>query len=72
MEGIEFIIETLTDPEHGVIEDIHEIKAAGHRVVHGGESFSSSVMITEAVKKDIEECSKSDTTSFFFSSNNDL
>jgi len=57
VEGIGFILDTLTDPEIGVLKDINEIKAAGHRVVHGGESFSTSVLIDEEVKKDIENCS---------------
>jgi len=56
VDGVGFILEILTDPENGVVKDINEIKAAGHRVVHGGEAFSSSVLINESVKKDIESC----------------
>ncbi len=56
VEGVGFIIDILTDPENGVLKDINEIKAAGHRVVHGGEAFNSSVLINESVKKDIESC----------------
>ncbi len=52
--ALDLIIKTLTDPEHGVLEDIGQISAVGHRVVHGGENFTKSVMIDaeviEAVK----------------------
>ncbi|HET6420111.1 MAG TPA: acetate kinase [Geobacteraceae bacterium] len=47
--ALDLIIKTLTDPEHGVLEDISQISAVGHRVVHGGESFTRSVMIDEDV-----------------------
>ena len=49
MEAIELIIMTLTDPEYGAIADIREVKAVGHRVVHGGEKFSKSVLVTDEV-----------------------
>lgn len=52
----QIIIDTLLNSEYGVISDIHEIKAVGHRVVHGGEAFSDSVLITQEVKDDIEHC----------------
>ena len=45
--ALELIIETLTDPETGAISDLKEIKAVGHRVVHGGEKFAQSVIIDE-------------------------
>jgi acetate kinase len=52
--ALDLIIKTLTDPEHGVLDDIGQISAVGHRVVHGGENFTKSVMIDadviEAVK----------------------
>jgi len=54
--GINLIIEALTHPEHGVISDVKEIEAVGHRVAHGGERFSSSALITPDVKADIEKC----------------
>ncbi len=54
-EGINLILKALLDPEHGVIESVNDIIAVGHRVAHGGENFSSSAMITEEVKKHIEE-----------------
>jgi len=47
--AMDLIIKTLTDAEHGVINDIREISAVGHRVVHGGEQFTQSVMIDEKV-----------------------
>ena len=55
-EPIQFVIEALTNPETGVVKSLDEIGAVGHRVVHGGEKFASSVVITEEVKKAIEEC----------------
>ncbi|MBI9018144.1 MAG: acetate kinase [Phycisphaerae bacterium] len=51
--AMELIVSTLTHPEHGVISDLSEINGVGHRVVHGGEEFSSSVLITEDVIKGI-------------------
>ena len=54
--GIDLILKTLMDPVLGVIKDKYEIKAVGHRVVHGGETFSGSVMITKAVVDKMEEC----------------
>ncbi|MDR4988002.1 MAG: acetate kinase [Bacteroidales bacterium] len=53
--GINLILKTLLDAEHGVIESVNEIIAVGHRVAHGGEKFSASALITEDVKKNIEE-----------------
>jgi len=54
--GINLILKTLKDPEHGVIRDEKEIVAVGHRVAHGGENFKASALITDRVKKDIEKC----------------
>ncbi|WP_027340542.1 acetate/propionate family kinase [Halonatronum saccharophilum] len=56
--GMELVINTLTDEDKGVIGDINEIVAVGHRVVHGGEYFDKSVIIDNDVKKKIEECAK--------------
>ncbi|MFA5927693.1 MAG: acetate kinase [Candidatus Margulisiibacteriota bacterium] len=53
--AIRFIIEVLTDPEIGVIKSMQEIRAVGHRVVHGGDKFSRSVLIDENVLKSIKE-----------------
>ncbi|HBF89198.1 MAG TPA: acetate kinase [Bacteroidales bacterium] len=54
--GINIILAILTNPEYGVIKTIDEIKAVGHRVAHGGENFTKSVLINQAVKDDIEKC----------------
>lgn len=54
-EGINLIFETLKDHDHGVITDITEIAAVGHRVAHGGEYFSASVRLDEKAKADIEK-----------------
>mgnify|MGYP001025652112 CR=1 FL=1 len=50
-EAIQLVVQTLTDPEIGVIEDLKDIDAVGHRVVHGGEEFTSSVRINKDVLK---------------------
>ena len=47
--GVELIIKTITDPEIGCIKDLSEIGAVGHRMVHGGEDFASSVLVNEEV-----------------------
>ena len=54
--AVKIVLEQLTDASYGVINSLDEIGAVGHRVVHGGEKFSSSVVITEEVEKAIEEC----------------
>ena len=55
-EGMKVVIEQLLNKDYGVIKDLKEIDAVGHRVVHGGEKFSGSVVITDAVVNAIEEC----------------
>ncbi|PKM73792.1 MAG: acetate kinase [Firmicutes bacterium HGW-Firmicutes-16] len=55
-EAIAAVIEKLTSAEYGVVSSMSEINAVGHRVVHGGEYFSSSVLITDEVMKAIETC----------------
>lgn len=55
-DAIKMVIDALTDRESGVISDMKEIDAVGHRVVHGGEYFSESVLIDSMVKKAIEDC----------------
>ena len=55
--GIEFILKTLTSPEYGAIKSLDEIDAVGHRVVHGGEAFSKSVLIDKEVTDMIVACS---------------
>lgn len=55
-EGIEFILSVLTDATYGCIQDYKEIDAVGHRVVHGGEKFASSVLLTKEVLDKVVEC----------------
>lgn len=55
--GIEFILETLVGKEYGCISSLDEIKAVGHRVVHGGEKFNQSVIINDEVIRQVEQCS---------------
>ena len=54
--AIEIVLQTLAHPEHGVIASMVEVAAVGHRVVHAGEKFSGSVMITDAVLDALREC----------------
>ena len=54
--AMEYVLARLTDQEVGVLKSLDEIGSIGHRVVHGGEKFASSVVITEDVIKAIEEC----------------
>ena len=51
--GISLVLEALTDAEHGVIANLAEVKAVGHRVAHGGEFFKSSVVVDEQAKENI-------------------
>ena len=55
-EAIQFVIDALTNDKTGVVKSLDEIGAVGHRLVHGGEKFASSVVITDEVKKAVEEC----------------
>lgn len=55
-EAIQYVIDALTDAQAGVVKSLDEIGAVGHRVVHGGEKFASSVVITDEVLQAIEEC----------------
>jgi len=52
--GINLVMAALTDPKHGVIKDVREIKAVGHRIVNGGESYKESILVDNEVKKQIE------------------
>ncbi|WP_333594938.1 acetate kinase [Anaerospora hongkongensis] len=54
--GIKLVLEALADANHGVIASMKEIVAVGHRVVHGGEKFADSVLITPDVMRALEEC----------------
>ena len=55
-DAIAMVIDALVHSEYGVIASMDEIGAVGHRVVHGGEDFSDSIIITEKVLKDLEKC----------------
>ena len=55
-DAIGHVIDALQDAEHGVVKNMNEIAAVGHRVAHGGEKFASSVLIDDEVLKAIEEC----------------
>jgi acetate kinase len=57
-EGVKFIFSLLTDPEIGVISDLKEIGAVGHRMVHGGEKFNRSVLLNDEVLKAFEACNE--------------
>ena len=55
-EAIKLVLQALIDPIHGVIKSMDEISAVGHRVVHGGEKYSDSVLINDEVLKSIKDC----------------
>ena len=55
-EAIQAVLNALVDPQNGVIGSMKEIDAVGHRVVHGGEAFAGSVLITDEVMKALEDC----------------
>jgi acetate kinase len=57
VDGIKKVLAALVDPNYGVIKSMDEIDAVGHRVVHGGEVFSESVLVTEEILKQIEALS---------------
>ena len=54
--GVQLIFKVLTEGEHAVLRDLHELDAVGHRMVHGGEKFSKSVLLTPEVMRDFEAC----------------
>ena len=53
--AVKLVLEALLDPGHGALKDLSELSAAGHRVVHGGERFTSSVLVDDSVLRGIEE-----------------
>ena len=55
-EALKFVMEQLLNEEYGIIKSLDEIDSIGHRMVHGGEKFSSSVLIDDEVLKTVEEC----------------
>ncbi|MBQ3805758.1 MAG: acetate kinase [Prevotella sp.] len=54
--GVQLIFDVLTNAEYGALKSLEELDAVGHRVVHGGEKFAESVVITDEVLKQIEAC----------------
>lgn len=52
--GVKRVIELLTSEKHGVIKSMDEVDAVGHRIVHGGETFKNSVLVTDEVKQEIK------------------
>ena len=57
-DAIRLVLEALVDEKHGVIKNMNEISAVGHRVVHGGEKYSQSVLVNDEVMAYLEECVK--------------
>ena len=55
-DAIKLVLDAVLDPTYGGVKEMSEIEAVGHRVVHGGEKFASSVVITEDVENAIKEC----------------
>ena len=56
LEAIQYVVEALTDTATGVVKSLDEIGAVGHRIVHGGERFTTSARITKEVISAVEEC----------------
>ena len=54
--GMKLVLDALTDADHGVLKSLDDIEAVGHRIVHGGEYFSSSALVNEDVMKKMEIC----------------
>lgn len=57
-DALKIVLDSIVHKEYGAIKDMSEINAVGHRVVHGGEKFSSSVIITPEVKNVLDECTE--------------
>lgn len=55
-DAINLVLKALVDPKHGAVKSLDEVEAVGHRVVHGGEKFANSVLITEEVINAMKEC----------------
>ena len=55
-QAVNVLIRILTDKEHGVISDMSEISAVGHRIVHGGPWLIDSVIVDDAVLESLEKC----------------
>ncbi|ELC8441606.1 acetate kinase [Clostridium perfringens] len=56
--AVNLVLNALVDEKYGVIKSIDEINAVGHRIVHGGEKYAESALVTDQVMRDLEECSK--------------
>ena len=56
--AVQLVLEHLVDKEYGILDSLDEITAVGHRVVHGGEKFAKSIIITKEVAEQIEECNE--------------
>lgn len=56
--AVQLVLEHLVDKEYGILDSLDEITAVGHRVVHGGEKFAKSIIITKEVVEQIEECNE--------------
>ena len=56
--AVQLVLEHLVDKEYGILDSLDEITAVGHRVVHGGEKFAKSIIITKEVTEQIEECNE--------------
>ena len=54
--AVQMVMDALVDPEHGVIKSTDEISAVGHRVLHGGQYYSDSIVVNDDVKKVIRDC----------------
>ena len=54
--AVKIVLDALVDKVHGVITDIKEIKAVGHRVLHAGQNYSDSIIVNEDVKRVVREC----------------
>jgi len=57
-EAIQFVLEALSNEKTGVVKNLDEIQAVGHRIVHGGEKFATSTIITEEMLQAVEECNE--------------
>jgi acetate kinase len=55
-EAVELVIKELLDKDKGIISDISEISVVGHRIAHGGDKFSESVLVTEKVREQLKKC----------------
>ena len=55
-EAIKLVLDAVVDPTYGGVKDIKEVEAVGHRVVHAGEKFSTSVVINDEVEAALKEC----------------